>query len=80
MVAFGEAQAMKWEVPGWHWALPWPLPDRGTCVCPLSSHRAFVLGRADTILPVTMGFSGLAWWVVRDCPRLMSTWGLILLQ
>lgn len=64
---------MRWEGLDWLWASPRPLPDRGTCVCLLSSHRAFVLGGADTTLPVTLDFSGPVWWAGGDFARLMST-------
>lgn len=77
-----EAQSARWEVPSWLWASPRALPDRGTCVCPSSSHRTFVLGEVDATLTVILGFSGsvgqttrcvdliLVWETVREVPRL----------
>ena len=53
-----EAQASRWEAPGGLWASPRPLPDRGACVCPASSHGAFVLGEVDATLTGMLGFSG----------------------
>lgn len=44
--------------PGWLWASPRSVPDRGACVCPSGSHRACIL---DGCRCCTAREAGLLW-------------------